>query len=66
MLIDPRTEQILGAALVGAEAGELLHVVVALMEAKASARAILDTESVHPTFSEGQSLLMRLARFEPQ
>jgi pyruvate/2-oxoglutarate dehydrogenase complex dihydrolipoamide dehydrogenase (E3) component len=67
VLIDPRTEQILGAALVGAEAGELLHVFVALMEAKAPARAIVDAEFVHPTFSEGlQSLLMRLARFKPQ
>jgi len=67
VLIDPRTEQILGASLVGAEAGELLHVFVALMEAKAPARAIVDAEFVHPTFSEGlQSALMRLARFEPQ
>jgi pyruvate/2-oxoglutarate dehydrogenase complex dihydrolipoamide dehydrogenase (E3) component len=67
VLIDPQTEQVLGASLVGAEAGELLHVFVALMEAKAPARAIVDAEFVHPTLAEGlQSLLMSLGRFEPK
>jgi hypothetical protein len=35
------------------------------MEAKASARAIVDAEFVHPSFAEGvQSLVMRLDRFK--
>jgi pyruvate/2-oxoglutarate dehydrogenase complex dihydrolipoamide dehydrogenase (E3) component len=64
VLVDPETERILGAALVGAEVGELLHVFVVLMQAGAPARAIVDAEFVHPTFSEGlQSLVMRLDRF---
>jgi pyruvate/2-oxoglutarate dehydrogenase complex dihydrolipoamide dehydrogenase (E3) component len=64
VLIDPGTERILGAAIVGAEAGELIHVFVALMQAGASARAIVDAEFVHPTFSEGvQSVVMKIERF---
>jgi pyruvate/2-oxoglutarate dehydrogenase complex dihydrolipoamide dehydrogenase (E3) component len=64
VLIEPSTERVLGATLVGAEAGELLHVFVALMQAKASVRAIVDAQFVHPTFAEGvQSVAMALKRF---
>jgi pyruvate/2-oxoglutarate dehydrogenase complex dihydrolipoamide dehydrogenase (E3) component len=64
VLLDPATERVLGATLVGAEAGELIHVFVALMQAKAPARAIVDAQFVHPTFAEGvQSLVMRLSRY---
>jgi pyruvate/2-oxoglutarate dehydrogenase complex dihydrolipoamide dehydrogenase (E3) component len=64
VLVDPKTERVVGAALVGAEAGELVHVFVTLMQAGASARAIVDAEFVHPTFAEGvQSLVMKLDRF---
>ena len=64
ILLDPTHERILGAAIVGAEAGELIHVFVALMQAGASARAIVEAEFVHPTFAEGlQSLVMRLDRY---
>jgi len=63
-LIDPATERVLGAAIVGAEAGELIHVFVAVMQAGATARAVVDAEMVHPTFAEGlQSLLLRLPRY---
>lgn len=64
ILIDPKTERILGAAIVGAEAGELIHIFGALMQAGASARAIVEAEAVHPTFAEGvQTLVMRLPRY---
>jgi pyruvate/2-oxoglutarate dehydrogenase complex dihydrolipoamide dehydrogenase (E3) component len=64
LLVDPATERILGARIVGAEAGELIHIFVALMQAGAPARAIVDMEAVHPTFAEGvQSLVMKLDRF---
>lgn len=64
ILIDPKTERIVGVTLVGTEAGELLHVFVALMQAGASPRALVDVQCVHPTFAEGlQSLVMRLPRF---
>jgi pyruvate/2-oxoglutarate dehydrogenase complex dihydrolipoamide dehydrogenase (E3) component len=64
LLLDPKTERILGAALVGAEAAELVHVFVALMQAGAPARALVDAEAIHPTFAEGlQSLVMTLDRY---
>jgi pyruvate/2-oxoglutarate dehydrogenase complex dihydrolipoamide dehydrogenase (E3) component len=64
VLVDPKTEQVLGAAIVGAEAGELIHVFVALIQARASARAIVDAQFVHPTFAEGvQSAVLSLERF---
>jgi pyruvate/2-oxoglutarate dehydrogenase complex dihydrolipoamide dehydrogenase (E3) component len=64
VLVDPRTERVLGANIVGADAGELIHIFVALMQAGASARAIVDMQAVHPTFAEGvQSVVMSLPRF---
>jgi len=64
VLVDPKTERVLGAAIACAEAGELIHVFITLMQAGAPARAIVDAEFVHPTFAEGvQSLVMRLERF---
>jgi pyruvate/2-oxoglutarate dehydrogenase complex dihydrolipoamide dehydrogenase (E3) component len=64
VLVDPKSEKILGASIVGAEAGELIHVFVALIQAGATARALVDAECVHPTFAEGlQSLVMKLKRY---
>lgn len=64
VLVDPNADRILGATIVGAEAGELIHVFVSLMQAGASPRAIVDAEFVHPTFSEGlQALVMKLPRY---
>jgi pyruvate/2-oxoglutarate dehydrogenase complex dihydrolipoamide dehydrogenase (E3) component len=64
VLADPSGDRILGASLVGAEAGELIHLFVTLMQANASPRAIVDPQFVHPTWSEGvQSLVMRLPRY---
>jgi pyruvate/2-oxoglutarate dehydrogenase complex dihydrolipoamide dehydrogenase (E3) component len=64
ILVDPGSERILGAAIVGAEAGELIHVFAALMQAGAPARAIVEMEMVHPSFAEGlQTLVMRLERY---
>jgi len=64
VLIDPATDHILGARIVGVDAGELIHVFSVLMQAKASARAIVDGEFVHPTFGEGlQTALMKLPRY---
>ena len=64
VLLDPKTERVLGAAIVGSEAGELIHIFVTLMQSGAPARAIVEAEFVHPTFAEGvQSLVMKLQRF---
>ena len=64
VVIDARTERVLGATVVGAEAGELIHVFSVLMQAGASARAIVDGEFAHPTFAEGlQTAVMKVPRF---
>jgi pyruvate/2-oxoglutarate dehydrogenase complex dihydrolipoamide dehydrogenase (E3) component len=64
ILLDPKTERVLGVSIVGAEAGELIHIFAPVMVARVSARAIVDAEYVHPTFAEGvQSLLMSLKRY---
>jgi pyruvate/2-oxoglutarate dehydrogenase complex dihydrolipoamide dehydrogenase (E3) component len=64
ILIEPQDEKILGATIVGAEAGELIHIVLALMLAGAPARVLVDGQIAHPAFAEGlQSALLRLDRF---
>jgi len=64
IVIDSRSEKLLGATVVGAEAGELIHVFGMLLQAGASARTLVDAEMAHPTFAEGlQTALMRLPRF---
>ena len=64
ILLDPKTETVLGASIVGAEAGELIHIFAPVMVAGVSARAMVDAEYVHPTFAEGvQSLVMSLERY---
>jgi pyruvate/2-oxoglutarate dehydrogenase complex dihydrolipoamide dehydrogenase (E3) component len=64
VMIDPATERFVGVALVGAQAGELVHAFSLLMQANASARTMVDAELIHPTFSEGlQTLVMQLDRY---
>src|SRR5450432_1307043 len=64
IVIDAKSERVLGACIAGADAGELIHVFSALMQAGGSARALVDGEFAHPTFAEGlQTTLMKLPRF---
>jgi pyruvate/2-oxoglutarate dehydrogenase complex dihydrolipoamide dehydrogenase (E3) component len=64
LIIDPSDERILGVTLVGADAGELIHIFIPLIAARASARSIVDAEFIHPTFAEGvQALVMSLPRY---
>ena len=64
IVIDSRSEKLLGATVVGAEAGELIHIFGMLLQAGAPARTLVDAEMAHPTFAEGlQTALMRLPRF---
>jgi pyruvate/2-oxoglutarate dehydrogenase complex dihydrolipoamide dehydrogenase (E3) component len=64
ILLDAKTEKVLGVSIVGAQAGELIHIFAPVMVAGISARALVDAEYVHPTFAEGvQSLVMQLRRF---
>ncbi len=64
IVLDAKSERVLGAFIVGVDAGELIHVFSVLMQAGASARAIVDGEFVHPTFAEGlQTAVMKLPRY---
>jgi pyruvate/2-oxoglutarate dehydrogenase complex dihydrolipoamide dehydrogenase (E3) component len=64
VLLDPETEYILGASIVGADAGELIHIFAVIMVARATGRTLVDAEYVHPTFGEGvQSVMMRFKRY---
>jgi len=64
VMVDRKTERFVGVSLVGAQAGELVHVFSVLMQAGATARTIVDTEFIHPTFAEGlQTLVMKLPRY---
>src|SRR5262249_8632438 len=64
VVVDTATARVLGATIVGEEAGELIHIFAVLMQARAPARAIVDVEIAHPTFAEGvQSVLMKLKRY---
>ena len=64
IVIDAKTERVLGACVVGANAGELIHVFSVLMQSGGSARAIVDGEFAHPTLAEGlQTALMKLPRY---
>ncbi|MEO7034512.1 MAG: mercuric reductase [Polyangiaceae bacterium] len=64
VVLDARTERVLGAFIVGVDAGELIHVFSTLMQSGATARAIVDAQFVHPTFAEGlQTAVMKLPRY---
>jgi pyruvate/2-oxoglutarate dehydrogenase complex dihydrolipoamide dehydrogenase (E3) component len=61
LVASPDGQRILGATVVGAEAGELVHVFATLMQAGAPVRTVVEMEVAHPTFAEElQSLAMRL------
>lgn len=63
VLVDPDDDRVLGAAIVGDQAGELLHVFVVMMGAGVPVGALVDAEMAHPTFCEGlQSAVMTLER----
>jgi catechol 2,3-dioxygenase-like lactoylglutathione lyase family enzyme len=59
ILVAPSTERILGASIVGAEAGELIHVFAALMKAGAPARAIVEMEAVPARCVERRAMTRR-------
>jgi dihydrolipoamide dehydrogenase len=60
LVVDEGTDAILGATFVGYEAGELIHVIAAHMEAGASWRVLERSMYVHPTLAEGLPTLARL------
>jgi pyruvate/2-oxoglutarate dehydrogenase complex dihydrolipoamide dehydrogenase (E3) component len=58
VVVDARSEQILGAAILAAEGGELVQSLMALMLAKASWKTFKDAVFIHPTLAEGFFSLM--------
>lgn len=60
LVIDDDSEKILGATFVGYEAGELIHVIVAHMEAGSTWRVLDRSVHIHPTYGEGLPSLARL------
>ena len=60
LVVDPATDKILGATFAGYEAGELIHVILAHMEAGSTWRVLERSVHVHPTFAEGLPSLARL------
>jgi pyruvate/2-oxoglutarate dehydrogenase complex dihydrolipoamide dehydrogenase (E3) component len=59
LVVDPSTAAILGATFVGYEAGELIHVILAHMEAGSTWRVLERSVHIHPTFAEGLPTLAR-------
>ena len=60
LVVDAKTEAILGATLVGYEAGEIVHTILAHMEAGSTWRVLERSVHIHPTFNEGLPSLARL------
>jgi pyruvate/2-oxoglutarate dehydrogenase complex dihydrolipoamide dehydrogenase (E3) component len=60
MVVDTTTNMILGATLVGYEAGELVHVFLAHMEACSPWQKLEQSVHIHPTYAEAFPSLARL------
>ena len=60
LVVDAGSNKILGATLVGYEAGELVHVILAHMEAGSTWQLLDNSVHIHPTFAEGLPSLARL------
>ena len=60
LVVDDADGQIAGATFIGYEAGELIHVIVALIEAGATWQVLARAMFVHPTLAEGLPTLARL------
>jgi dihydrolipoamide dehydrogenase len=59
LVVDAKSETILGATLVGYEAGEIVHTILAHMEAGSTWRVLERSVHIHPTFNEGLPSLAR-------
>ncbi len=65
LVVDEESEKILGATLVGYEAGEVVHAIVAHMEAGSSWRVLDRSVHIHPTYGEALPSLARLLESAP-
>lgn len=60
LVVDAKNDAILGATLVGYEAGEFVHTILAHMEAGSTWRVLERSVHIHPTFNEGLPSLARM------
>jgi dihydrolipoamide dehydrogenase len=60
LVVDEESEQILGATLVGPEAAEVVHTLLAHMEAGSTWRVLERSMHIHPALAEGLPSLARL------
>ncbi|TAM58902.1 dihydrolipoyl dehydrogenase [bacterium] len=60
LVVEVKTDRILGATLVGYEAAELVHVILAHMEANSTWRVLERSVHIHPTYGEALPSLARL------
>lgn len=60
LVVDNKTDKILGATLVGYETAELVHVILAHMEAGSTWHTLDRSVHIHPTYAEGLPSLARL------
>lgn len=59
VVVDPETKRILGAAVLGAQGAELVHVYVTLMNADAPYTVTREAVHVHPTLMEAVQSVLR-------
>ncbi|HME81202.1 MAG TPA: FAD-dependent oxidoreductase [Candidatus Eremiobacteraceae bacterium] len=60
LVVDKKTDRILGATMVGYEAGELIHVILAHMEAGSTWQVLERSVHIHPTYAEALPSLARM------
>lgn len=53
LVVDSESDKILGATLVGPRAGELVHIIIDLMESGASWHVLEEAMHIHPAYAEG-------------
>jgi pyruvate/2-oxoglutarate dehydrogenase complex dihydrolipoamide dehydrogenase (E3) component len=62
VLVDAKSGQILGAAVLAADGSELVHMYVDLMNAKAPYTVLRDAVHIHPTLAEAvQSAVAKIS-----
>lgn len=67
VLVDADSDHILGAAALAAEGAELIHIIIAVMNAHAPVAAIRDAIHIHPTLAEAvQSAVSAITTVEDQ
>lgn len=60
LVVDRKSDEILGATLVGESAGELVHIILAHMESGSRWQILAGSVHAHPTYAEGLPTLARM------